>query len=152
MRYVKQSTNEVVWVADIRAANPNMSIPDHADCSALGYEKLILTPPPAEVGFHPVEVAPVNNVQQWELVADVVDKGEEETISELTPRQFRLQLLNLGLLDEVENMCSIDKAMSIWFEYSLDFKRDNEMLISAGAQLGLSDEQMDNFFIEASKL
>ena len=72
--------------------------------------------------------------------------------SQITPRQFRLQLLTLGLLDEVEAMCATDKAMGIWFEYSLDFQRSNEMLINAGMQLGLTEEQMDNFFIEASKL
>lgn len=72
--------------------------------------------------------------------------------AQITPRQFRLQLLALNLLDEVEAMCATDKAMGIWFEYSLDFQRSNEMLINAGMQLGLTEEQMDNFFIEASKL
>ena len=70
----------------------------------------------------------------------------------ITPRQFRLQALNLGLLDEVEAIAASDKATSIWFEYSSDFKRDNEMLIASATTLGMSEEDIDIFFIEASKL
>lgn len=72
--------------------------------------------------------------------------------SQITPRQCRLQLLSLGLLDEVEASLATDKAMSIWFEYSLDFQRNHEMIIAMASQLGMSDVDMDNFFIEASKL
>lgn len=70
----------------------------------------------------------------------------------ITPRQFRLQLLNLGLLDEVEAMASVDKATQIWFEYSLDFQRNHEMLLASASALDLSSEDLDTFFIEASKL
>lgn len=70
----------------------------------------------------------------------------------ITPRQFRLQLLALNLLDEVEAMASVDKATQIWFEYSLDFQRNHEMLLASASALGMSDEDMDTFFIEASKL
>lgn len=72
--------------------------------------------------------------------------------TQITPRQCRLQLLNLGFLDEVETMCSADRGMSIWFEYSLDFQRNHEMIINMGTKLGLSDLDMDTFFIEANKL
>lgn len=70
----------------------------------------------------------------------------------LTPRQFRLQLLSLGLLDEVEARAAADKATSIWFEYSLDFQREHPMIEAMAVQLGLTQDDMDNFFIEASKL
>ena len=79
-------------------------------------------------------------------------KRQASTPQSITPRQFRLQLLALGLLDEVEAMAATDKATQIWFEYSLDFQRNHEMLIASATALGLSDEAMDNFFIEASKL
>lgn len=72
--------------------------------------------------------------------------------SQITPRQCRLQLLALGLLDEVETLCATDKAMSIWFEYSLDFQRSHPMIEAMAVQLGLTQDDMDNFFIEASKL
>ena len=70
----------------------------------------------------------------------------------LTPRQLRLQLLSATLLDEVEALCSADRAMSIWFEYSLDFQRSHPMIEAMAVQLGLTQDDMDTFFIEASKL
>lgn len=70
----------------------------------------------------------------------------------ITPRQLRLQLLSVGLLDEVEALCTTDRAMSIWFEYSLDFQRSHPMIETMAVQLGLTQDDMDNFFIEASKL
>lgn len=91
---------------------------------------------------------------------DVVELTVEElaTIAKskvsqtLTPRQFRLQLLALVLLDEVEAMATTDKATQIWFEYSLDFQRSHPMIEAMAVQLGLTQDDMDTFFIEASKL
>ena len=70
----------------------------------------------------------------------------------ITPRQLRLQLLAIELLDEVEALCSADRAMNIWFEYSLDFQRSHPMIEAMAAQLGLTQDDMDNFFIEGVKL
>ena len=91
---------------------------------------------------------------EW-IVASEYPTPEPEPIQvpqTITPRQFRLQLLALNLLDEVEAMATTDKATQIWFEYSLDFQRNNEMLIASATALGLGDEDMDTFFIEANKL
>lgn len=72
--------------------------------------------------------------------------------TQITPRQCRLQLLALGLLDEVETMCNTNKEMQIWFEYSLDFQRTHPMIEAMGIQLGLTSDDLDTMFIEASKL
>lgn len=146
-RYVKQPTNTVHYIADIRREFPNVSIPDNIDCSEFGYDFLVETPAPQQDGYYAVEVAPVNNVQTWELRQKVI-----EVPRTLTPRQLRLQLLTLGLLDDVEALATSDRAMSIWFEYSLDFQRSHEMIEAMGTQLGMTTADMDNFFIEASKL
>lgn len=146
-KYVKQSTNTVHLIGDIRREYPNISIPSDADCSSFGYEFLIEQVAPSQDGYVAIEKAPINNVQQWELQPKPVSVPRV-----LAPRQVRLQLLNLGLLDEVEALCSADRAMSIWFEYSLDFQRNHEMIEAMGTQLGMSETDMDNFFIEASKL
>lgn len=147
MRYVKQSTNEVVGISAIRKENPNMSIPEDADCSALGYKKLVLTPPPAEVGFHPVEVAPVNNVQQWELVADVVAVPDS-----ITARQARLVLLNNGFLDEVETLVASNRAWQIEWEYASEIERNHALISAMQSQIGLTDAHVDELFIKGSKL
>lgn len=72
----------------------------------------------------------------------------------LTPRQIRMQLTKEGLRQQVEDTVanSNDYALKDWWEYSLDYKRDNPILIDMAAQLGLTDEQLDEMFIEASKL
>ena len=89
----------------------------------------------------------------YEVVALTVEEIRERDVPKMiTPRQLRLQLLSATLLDEVETMCEADRAMSIWFEYSLDFQRSHEMVTAMGTQLGMSESDMDNFFIEASKL
>lgn len=70
----------------------------------------------------------------------------------LTPRQCKLQLLTLGLLDEVEAIIATDRALKIWFDESLDFQRSNTLIIAVALQLGMSEDDMDNFFIEGAKL
>ena len=74
------------------------------------------------------------------------------TPQQITPRQCRLQLLALGLLDEVETMCNANREMQIWFEYSLDFQRSHPMIEAMGVQLGLTQDDLDTMFIEANKL
>lgn len=70
----------------------------------------------------------------------------------ITPRQARLILLQYGLLDEIELMIASDKALQIWWEYSLEIKRDDERLMLAATQLGLTSEQLDTMFTEAAIL
>lgn len=72
----------------------------------------------------------------------------------LTPRQIRIQLTNSGLRQQVEDIIANtdDYALKDWWEYSLDYKRDNPILIDMATQLGLTDEQIDDMFIQASKL
>lgn len=71
----------------------------------------------------------------------------------ITPRQCRLILAQQGLLDSVEAMiASQDKATQITWEYALEFRRDDPLLTALGKNLGLSDEQIDEFFIAASAL
>ena len=82
----------------------------------------------------------------------VAKRKEELKVKTITPRQLRLQLLSVGLLDDVEALCATDRAMSIWFEYSLDFHRNHPMIEAMAVQLGLTQDDMDTFFIEASKL
>lgn len=76
----------------------------------------------------------------------------------ITVRQAREQLIRIGLLSKVQS--EIDKIIDItqreivqnYWEYSMDFKRDNDVLISLAYSLGLSDADIDNLFIEASNL
>ncbi len=145
MRYVKQ--NKIYTIEEIRQENPNMSIPDGTDCSSLGYETLIEVEQPKQEGFYAIEVAPINNKQTWELIAI-----PKEVPQEITPLQSKLQLLEIGLLDEVEAMMSADRKVQLYWEYASVIERDNEILLMMATQLGLTSEKVDEMFIAASKL
>lgn len=159
--------------SEIKALNPNTSFPTPfvaPDDFVVCFD----TPKPEcgelEVAYQDgTEIdSKGNRVIKWsvrDMFADTEEATKEEqeasyllakrkalVPTQITPRQLRLQLLALTLLDEVEALCASDKAMSVWFEYSLDFQRNHEMIEAMASQLGLTEEQVDEFFIEASKL
>ena len=153
MNYINTTTNEYpVYEVHIKARNKGFE--DYAmvyNSERPQYDKI--TQMCVEV--HPMLVDGVY-FRKYEVqdksAAQIVADRKALVPTQITPRQLRLQLLSVGLLDEVETLCAEDKAMSIWFEYSLDFQRSHEMTIAMGIQLGMSESDMDNFFIEASKL
>lgn len=145
MRYVKE--NKIYTIEDIRQENTNMSIPDNTDCSFLGYVTLIEVEQPKQDGFYATEVAPINNKQTWEL-REIL----KEVPKSITPLQAKLQLLKLGLLDEVEALVTGDRTSQLYWEYASVVERDNEILLMMANSIGLTSEQVDEMFIEASKL
>lgn len=71
----------------------------------------------------------------------------------VTPRQVRLLLLSQGLLEQVEQMIAAqDESIRITWEYAIEFSRDDPLLNNLAASLGLSEDQIDQFFIAAAKL
>ena len=145
MRYIKQ--NKIYIIEEIRQENPNMSIPDGTDCSSLGFEFLEEVEKPKQEGFYAIEVAPINNKQTWEL-----REIPKEVPQEITPLQSKLQLLEIGLLDEVEAIVSADRKVQLYWEYASVIERDNEILLMITSALGMTEDEVDEFFITASKL
>lgn len=71
----------------------------------------------------------------------------------VTPRQVRLVLLAQGLLATVEGMiASQDEATQITWKYASEFRRDDPLLNQLAANLNLTQQQIDDFFIEAAAL
>jgi hypothetical protein len=71
----------------------------------------------------------------------------------VTRRQARLALLNAGLLDAVE--AAIAKAsptVQITYEDATEWWRDDPLIAEVAQSLGLTTEQVDNLFLEASRL
>ena len=71
--------------------------------------------------------------------------------------QARLALLSRGLLDrvgaEIEAMEEpFRSAAKIEWEFRVTIRRDNPLVLALGALLGLSADDLDDLFIEASKL
>lgn len=71
----------------------------------------------------------------------------------ITPRQTRLLLLQQNKLAEVEAMIAQqDEATKIAWNYASEFMRHDPLLNALAANLGLTEQQIDEFFIAASAL
>lgn len=70
----------------------------------------------------------------------------------ITMRQARLQLLVVGLLDDVEALVALDRKSQIEWEYANEVYRQSSLIESVKEAMSLTDEQIDNMFLEASKL
>lgn len=76
----------------------------------------------------------------------------QEVPQSITMRQARLYLLSLNLLDDVELIVAQNRAWYIEWEYANEVLRTNQLIPALQQSLGLSDSDIDNMFIEASKL
>lgn len=75
MRYVKIDTNKIYSISDVRKEHPEMSIPDGADLTDLGFSKYILTPPPRHNGWVDLkEGEPVDSKQTWIVTSQSKDR------------------------------------------------------------------------------
>jgi len=71
----------------------------------------------------------------------------------VSPRQFRLQLDAMGLLDTVESWVKTQpRAIGVTFEYAVEFRRDDIMFNAAADAFGFTEAQKDQFFIAAAAL
>lgn len=77
---------------------------------------------------------------------------------EITARQVRMQLIVMGVdLQMIENaleqLPEPQKALAkVNWEYAGTFERNNGMMQEMAVQLGFTDEQIDQIFIEGAKL
>jgi hypothetical protein len=88
-----------------------------------------------------------------EIAAYEAEAAALRVPASITPRQCRLVLMAQGLLADVEQMIAEqDQATQITWEYALEFRRDDPLLNALGQNLGLTDAQIDEFFIAAAQL
>lgn len=74
-------------------------------------------------------------------------------VDSVSARQFKLQLLAAGLLDDVDAwIASQSKAVQIAYEYSGTFVRTEPMMAAGFAAMGFTDHQVDEFFTAAAQL
>lgn len=90
----------------------------------------------------------------WQEGAWVAISPEPPPVPDrVTARQFKLQLLAAGLLDQVEGwIASQSQAVQIAYANSSTFVRDEPMMQSGLAALGFTSEQIDAFFTAAASL
>ena len=147
MKYIEINTNKEIWIHKIRSLYPNMSISDNADLTEIGYKLVTLTEPPVMEGFYAVEVTPVDFVQTWEL-----RPVEIAVPIAITPLQAKLQLLEMGLLDDVELMVKENRKYGIYWENVQSIERNSAILLEISTLLNLTEARVDEMFIAASKI
>lgn len=146
--YIKTDTQTPMSISQIRAAHPNMSIPDGADLSEFGYLPLLDVP-----------VTPVGHTAQRgnpELVDGAWRYSYTYSLNvpqAVTMRQARLALLAAGHLAAVDAaIAAMDDAVRIEWEYAHEVRRDSPLVAGMGAVLGLTGAQLDALFIAAGAL
>lgn len=72
----------------------------------------------------------------------------------ITPGQGRLQLVAAGLLDAVLAAIPADEKdpINIYWEYAVIWERNSPYVLALASVIGLNEDQLDNFFIAASKI
>ncbi|MCK1275483.1 hypothetical protein IVB46_09605 [Bradyrhizobium sp. 61] len=87
------------------------------------------------------------------LIRAWMEAGNAPVPKSVTPRQARLALLAVGLLDQVESSVkAAGGATQITWEYASTFERGDPLITSIGASLNLTPAQIDALFTQASKL
>ena len=72
----------------------------------------------------------------------------------ITPTQGRIQLSRMGILAQVVSIIetSADEELKVYWEYALSWDLDNKHILSMSNLLGMTEVDLDNFFIEAEKI
>ena len=83
---------------------------------------------------------------------EIIEYRKSQVPQSITPLQAKLQLLKLGLLDEVEALVINDRTSQLYWEYASVVERDHKSLGLITEVLGMTEDEVDEFFITASKL
>lgn len=99
-------------------------------------------------------VVPLEQYCKSQYIAPYV---EPEPVSEPVPqviamRQARLQLLEVELLDDVEAFVALDRKSQIEWEYANEVYRQSPLIELVKEAMSLTDKQIDDMFLSASKL
>ena len=77
---------------------------------------------------------------------------EQKKINTITMRKDRLYLYDVDKLEDVEAMVQTRKDWQIEWEYTYEVERSSLLISTIKDKLGLSDIEVDDIFIAASKL
>ena len=165
--YINKVTNELIEDGEVSLMFANVSFPNGVlDESFLAKQNIVKV----EYEAQPVIDDFTQKVEQDKLATlendvyiikyrvlpktevEIVEYRKSQVPQSITPLQAKLQLLKLGLLDEVEALVTGDRTAQLYWEYASVVERDNAVLLLMANSIGLTSEQVDEMFMEASKL
>ena len=159
MNYIHEATGTVVHIAAIREAHPNMSIPDGADLTGVGYLRILPAleiPGPGE-GQIVVQRSPQLIAGQWREVF-AIEPAPVVVPQQITRAQGKATLTKTGrwsaILAYVETIPDpTEKAMvQVALHDTLNWERTSPTVLQAAAALGMTSAEMDELFISAAKV
>ena len=150
--YIKTDTQTPMSIRQIRAAHPNMSIPDGADLSEFGYLPL-MDAPVTPTGYTAQRGNPELVDGAWRY-AYTYSLNVPQAV---TMRQARLALLAAGKLTTANAAIAAmpgteGEAARIEWEYAHEVRRDSALVAGMASVLGLTSEQLDGLFIAAAAI
>ena len=156
MNYI-DANNQVVALPVIRDAHPNMSIPDGADLRDIGYERVYpaLTTPIATGSEVLVSKPPEKVDGIWREVF-AVEMAPVLVPQQITRAQGKAVLIMQGhwqaVLDYVASIQdTTQRALAgVALHDTLTWERSSPFLNAAAAGRGMTDEQLDELFIQAA--
>jgi hypothetical protein len=121
------------------------------------YDETPTNPPPGFAnGVIAVQSDAVGGDWTWDgtqLVAPPVVVVPPPPVTSVSPRQGRLALLGAGLLDKATAAVNAaGGATLITWEYASVWDRNDPLILSLGAALGLTSDQIDQLFTTAVNL
>jgi hypothetical protein len=135
---------------------PNVINPTHDQIVESGWFEYIDNEPKIDYLLSRVlKTDVIKGVQNYEIVALTALEIRNSSIPfSITPAQGRIMLIQMGLLAAVKEAVknSTDEALLIFWEYALSWDRDNIHIAAMAAMLEMTEDQTDNFFIEANKI
>jgi len=94
-----------------------------------------------------ISTIPIDHPIVGAIEAAAVPAAAPPVPAQVSPRQLRLALYQLGLLDQVDAaVSSADKPTQIAWEFSLQYERTHPMIATMAAAIGKSDADIDNLF------
>jgi len=90
---------------------------------------------------------PEGSVQIIDAEADAIREANKPVpapVTQISPRQIRMALTQLGLRNDVEAAVAAgDQDMKDWYEFSTYFDRNHPQVLAMAQALGVDDQELD---------
>ena len=154
MEILKLSTQELISFKQLRETYRNVAFPaDITNADLSQYDAAVVVTDPMPESYDPAaqvlelsEPTLING--QWRRTWAI----EARKINSITMAQCRLELYARGLLDDVETALStMGKEAQIEWETRTKVLRSSALVSQMGLLFQMTDEDLDDFFMEASQ-
>jgi hypothetical protein len=99
---------------------------------------------------------PEGSVQITAAEADAIREANKPVpapVTQISPRQIRMALTQMGLRSQVETAVSAgDQDMKDWYEFSTYFDRNHPQVLAMATALNVSSANLDNLWALAATL